>query len=523
MAGQPIWRATTTSIADKISTLKSWIYDCELRHQNCKPLKGQKPKRLIDVGLFSGRPRLVMSEDLHDEDIRYATLSHCWGQANFGTTTKNEHEHKQEIPYQLLPPTLQDALTLTRLLHIQYSWIDALCIVQDDNNEWKIEAVRMQEFYSGSLITIAATDAADGSMGCFPQSLSVDGDLDRNGSVLTIGNIEDDLRCIVRVQPGDIRTFAADSVLNTRGWVLQEMVLSHRIVHLMRSGLYWECRSECRTETGVVFDRSRVCRSSIPILPRSIQTGLNRTWWKWVESYSGRRFSFQKDRLPALSGIVRHYQMVANDVPILGLWENSLHQDLLWMRVERLVEGVDPAPRCLPNIPSWTWLCCPHEVSYDVWKSGRDEDELGMDIHDHLNLIEWEVVWASEPLMSDVKSTRLVVDAPVQEFVLSITPEGKKYNPPYLNIGNEKLDFGKSLLPWRCAGQFDDRLRMSPTQYLCLLLRSKVSKDELSIYETFLMLEPCSGANAYRRVGIGNFIGKSPKFDVTIRRTLSLV
>jgi hypothetical protein len=76
----------------------------------------------------------------------------------------------------------------------------------------------MQEFYSGSLITIAATDAADGFVGFLPQSFSVDGDLDRNASVVTIGNIEDDLRCIVRVQPGDIRTYAADSVLNRRGW-----------------------------------------------------------------------------------------------------------------------------------------------------------------------------------------------------------------------------------------------------------------------------------------------------------------
>jgi hypothetical protein len=126
------------------------------------------------------------------------------------------------------------------------------------------------------------------------------------------------------------------------------MVLSRRTVHCMRSGLYWECECECRTETGVVFDRSAMHDSSVPILPHDIQVGANKTWWKWMESYSRRRFSFPKDRLPAMSGIVWHYQMATKYVPILGLWERSFHQDLLWMRINKLVEGVDPTPHiCL--------------------------------------------------------------------------------------------------------------------------------------------------------------------------------
>jgi hypothetical protein len=96
--------------------------------------------------------------------------------------------------------------------------------------------------------------------------------------------------------------------------------------------------------------------------------------------------------------------------------------------------------------------------------------------------------------------------------MLSVAPKGKGHNPPYLDADNEKPDFRKHPFPWRYAGQFDHGLRMSPTQYLCILLRSRVYKYEASIKEikeTFLILEPCLGTNVYRPVGIGNFMGRS--------------
>jgi hypothetical protein len=135
---------------------------------------------------------------------------------------------------------------LTHDLGIQFLWMDALCIVQDDYAGWELEASRMKDVYSGSLITIATPDAAGGPGGCFfPNSECHD----KAGAFVATGG---DSGVIIRVQPRDIRTFAEDSVFNTRGWVLQETVLSNRVVHFMRSELYWECRCECRTETVLV-------------------------------------------------------------------------------------------------------------------------------------------------------------------------------------------------------------------------------------------------------------------------------
>lgn len=220
--------------------------------------------------------------------------------------------------------------------------------------------------------------------------------------------------------------------------------------------------------------------------------------------------SFTNDRLPALTGIVHYYQMATKEVPILGLWERSLSQDLLWMRVTKLDEGVGTTPYQAFNFPSWTWLSCPYTISYDFWKHSSLEDDFSQDIHDHVKLVAWDVVWTSQPLLSVVKSSQLVVEGPSQEHVLSVAPKGKVRNPTYLDVDDEKPDFGCRPFPWRCSGQFDNGPRMYPTRYLCLLLRSRKYKSGGKTFtsETFLILESCSSIDAYQRVGIGNFFSR---------------
>ncbi|TVY89433.1 hypothetical protein LAWI1_G007523 [Lachnellula willkommii] len=230
-----------------------------------------------------------MSHDLKKQStspIKYTTLSYCWGNAKFRTTKENELLHRQELTYEHLPRTLQDAITVTRQLSIPYIWIDALCIVQDDPAEWEIESSKMRDVYLGSSLTIAASDAADVYTGCFPASFDGNGGLDPP-DIFFISNIRDEGEFVIRLQSEDIRRFADGVVLNSRGWVLQEMVLSNRIVHCMKSGLYWECKCAYQTETGVKFDRSAVNENSLAILPHEAQMGTetNKIWWNWMESY----------------------------------------------------------------------------------------------------------------------------------------------------------------------------------------------------------------------------------------------
>jgi hypothetical protein len=48
-----------------------------------------------------------------------------------------------------------------------YIWIDSLCIIQDQQEDWQIESSKMGDVYRNSLFTIAATGFSDGHKGLF--------------------------------------------------------------------------------------------------------------------------------------------------------------------------------------------------------------------------------------------------------------------------------------------------------------------------------------------------------------------
>ncbi|KAH9204844.1 hypothetical protein DL95DRAFT_271743, partial [Leptodontidium sp. 2 PMI_412] len=90
---------------------------------------------------------------------------------------------------------------ITRSLGIRYLWIDCLCIIEDDPQDWEQQAAAISSVYRHAYLTISASASLDSTSGCFPP-------------------------------------------LSTRGWTLQERVLSPRTVHYASDQLYFECESE---------------------------------------------------------------------------------------------------------------------------------------------------------------------------------------------------------------------------------------------------------------------------------------
>lgn len=100
------------------------------------------------------------------------TLSHCWGRTQFITTTRDTLKQRiAGIALTDLSKTFKDAVSLTRKLGIRYLWIDSLCIIQKDKEDWEREAGKMGAVYSQSFLNIAATSSAEGSGGLFKERL----------------------------------------------------------------------------------------------------------------------------------------------------------------------------------------------------------------------------------------------------------------------------------------------------------------------------------------------------------------
>lgn len=107
--------------------------------------------------------------DSSDEKASYVTLSHCWGPLprRTATTSKaNLAERRESIGLDELPLTYRDAVEITRSLGIRYLWIDSLCIIQDQPDDWKTEVTLMGQVYAQSICTLIASSADSPDRDC---------------------------------------------------------------------------------------------------------------------------------------------------------------------------------------------------------------------------------------------------------------------------------------------------------------------------------------------------------------------
>ena len=132
-----------------------------------------------------------------------------------------------EFPMIILPQSFQDTIKIYCRLNQRYLWIDSLCVIQDDYDDWHREAPEMGNIYQNSICTIAALGVSNTFTGLFSQ---------REQPCKLPGEID----LIARVSPkglgrGEYRP------LHRRAWVLQEHLLSPRILQFGRRGILWEC------------------------------------------------------------------------------------------------------------------------------------------------------------------------------------------------------------------------------------------------------------------------------------------
>jgi hypothetical protein len=128
-------------------------------HEACSNLKGFVPSRLISLG--DSNEDIRLSESVPTcEGIRWAALSHCWdGSSPCKLLQANLFTLQQRIDYTTLPATFCNAIEVVRELGIYYLWIDSLCIVQDDKNDWELEAARMGMVYGRAFVVLCAASS----------------------------------------------------------------------------------------------------------------------------------------------------------------------------------------------------------------------------------------------------------------------------------------------------------------------------------------------------------------------------
>ena len=144
------------------------------------------------------------------------------------TLSRDTYESMQErISLEALPRTLSDAMRVTYELHIPYLWVDALCILQDAEEDKAEQIAVMDNIYRFAQVTICAASAGASNDG-FLQQRTFKGDFmpNRDYSVLrypTPQGSHGDI--ILREQR---LYYPQTEPLYQRAWAFQERILSPR-------------------------------------------------------------------------------------------------------------------------------------------------------------------------------------------------------------------------------------------------------------------------------------------------------
>jgi hypothetical protein len=349
-------RSIFTGSDECIERCRLWLQQCVESHGDCRrrtPLN--PPTRLVEI-LGPENVRLVEPTT----SMPYFTLSYCWGSgANvLSTTTTSIIQFQTAIPFEALPLTIRDAIGVAYKLGARHIWIDSLCILQDDVQDWEREAKEMCHVYRNSTLNIAALGATDATEGLFS----------RRDPLINAGcrlpHSQHAEACFEH--PSPIQEYwwedFHESALQFRGWAFQERALSSRILHF-GPRLFWECGSSLKQEHEVaVLTPSEDFSFNPSIQPRSqdfdmVSLGV---WTRMVEQFTERDLTIATDRLPAISGLISHFERRLAWTNLSGLWKEHLGRQLLWCVSTTSIRS----DRLDNNAPTWSWISVKSGVQF---------------------------------------------------------------------------------------------------------------------------------------------------------------
>jgi hypothetical protein len=354
----------------EIEGARKWLHHCLENHPTCgsPSTYASLPTRLVAVGSSTRDPYLYIPGP--EEKGSYLTLSYCWGEGDSLKTTKDTlGKLRTGFVLEDLPKTCQDALVVARQLGIQYIWIDRLCIIQDDGEDWVQESASMHSVYTNALLTLAALSSHGGDTG-----LELDQGNPRIERENAISEVElsSGRKCIVAARMpcgsstlGFIHTWGP-ACLESRLWTLQEVALSRRVLWFSSAELAWSCKEatacECEPQPASRY-RDRLPSHVASDLGPNSQYDKKEwllIWYKYIEEATQRLVKVKTDRLPAVAGMASAMKRHFGGRYLAGHWEIDIEKSLLWELLEEHefryhTTAQLPPPMDQYYAPSWSW------------------------------------------------------------------------------------------------------------------------------------------------------------------------
>lgn len=297
------------------SSIRRWLGYCNAHHKKLCSVSRIR-RESLDLKVIDC---LSISVIAAPPSCRYTALSYVWNHSQEILDEEPGTSKVQSlVSFSSLPQTVKDAITITQRLGLQYLWVDKICIDQKNEAEKRNQMSQMDSIYNRAEITLIAAAGSDENFG-LP---GVDAVARNPQSTAIVGNIE--LICTMRHPFLSIR----HSKWYTRGWTLQEAVLSRRRLVFTEHQLYFECNAmNCCESLSADLNALHTKRKDKSLLMMhngvlsgtgGVRDGFSPTdgynlsmenslarYYHLIENYTARDLTFDGDSFNAFAGIAR--------------------------------------------------------------------------------------------------------------------------------------------------------------------------------------------------------------------------
>ncbi|WQF78730.1 Putative heterokaryon incompatibility [Colletotrichum destructivum] len=351
-----IGEGPSTSSSTRTSKIRS------LPNVDDSPCPGDRPpprlpRKVLDLRLFSSKGKLRLLEPEGMCGV-YVCLSYTCDRQNTCVTTPDSlQSNLDNIPYDQLPQTYKDAVTVALALNFPFLWIDGLCIIQGDKDsvDWKEQSSQMADVYENAVLVIATascTSVEDGVLSTARPSR----DLTKfEGHHHTQPRLEVHARPMLnhsRLGWSNLAKPKAEGTLS-RSWCFQEEILAARLLTFYGGEMNFQCLEE----------EYRFDPYETP----------NWMWQSAVEHYTRRRLTAATDRLVAISSMARVAQLALRTRYVAGhWWDADFLCSLCWAPVRTEETERTFSADCYVA-PSWSWAAHNGPVTMWIPYAGSEE------------------------------------------------------------------------------------------------------------------------------------------------------
>jgi hypothetical protein len=295
-------------------------------------------------------------------------------------------------------------------------------------------------------------------------------------------------------------------ITSSSNLVLQERLVSPRILHYSAGDMFWECFKHSTRESDILthklarqnpewqdVDFKRSLQFSGSSTSDQMRSDAMQKWYRIVSQYSRLEISIDRDRFPALSGIARRIHEVTGYTYVAGLWQEDVHRGLLWYSDE----GSNSKPRQY-IAPSWSWAASKRPVLQLHAPTSRQ-----LPSRYDLQILNLESGCVGDPF-GVIKSARLSVLAYITSLWIKSSHGSLPYNSPYLKLvldiyNDQGLPVGTGYLDEQPD---DSSIRQCKVLAISEQVDEKLDADKTVLY-LLLVEEVEDTVGQYRRVGIG--------------------